>query len=471
MPFADNNPLPTRHRVLCLETFQCKFGTLDIDKEEEKTIEAIRKKYGNGQQIRLVKIYWGIIRRLLLSAVSYTYLYDSYLEFYYKANADDNGYQVALNALLFQLARGYMQIEQGWRFSKLDTKECLNEPKFLTVANLNVATSKETRGFIDFGIDSLLGTNRTCAKWERLGIRKDIYRVFRTYTRNIVLAVAELIQGYREELCKKWRFGKYEEVCNKMENGHPIYRYGGSLMKTLPNNFGMARYDLVVKYFGKARNNRQMENFRKELGETPTLEQEAGTRANKEASLAKAQTAQQKATQTTKAKVNKRLRKSNGGNISDRRHGHVETGDLVDSDDESHLAAPVKKKKVFSDTSDDSDGDSDGHMKSKQQARKKNSEPKNVSKAKAAPQVKAASTKATVKAAPKAKSSVDDGDDDISDEEVPLGFFKNQYNKNKKNHQQKTRNKNESKTKKKESQSLKSHQTANKVNGKFNLFS
>jgi hypothetical protein len=272
---STTHPLPTRHELIFLKTFQHVFDLWDAEATKEKALaemaeyqKAHPKDYT--KKLALLNLF-RLISDLLQSIVSFAYLYDSLLECI-KNNKGSDAAKRNIVALVYYTARAYIHIDQGLRFAQKDDTE---DDGIL----FRYPTKKRKFGYTRCCLDEFLHRNRRASLYQSLGISLKIRK--RINVRNIIDAADDLMnKGYWDDfdkVCSDLGM-KRSDVENNCSN--PANMIKLPLKRTLQINCGQGRFDVFARFAGT--DGTRNSEFVAEANKAPSLKKEAISRANEE---------------------------------------------------------------------------------------------------------------------------------------------------------------------------------------------
>ena len=292
---SNTHPLPVRHELPCLEAFRVVYENWDSGAE----LSIASNLAMDDREQRGVLELFTKVSNLLEHTVSFAYLYDSLLQC-----SKNNDRPAASNrnicAMMYQVARGYKQIDQGWIFLEVDLKDGG------VFVNEKTVTKVRHNGYTGSSLDDFLLNNRTVSLATRFGVSK-IYKSKELKSkRRMIYAINDLMGGYWvefKEVCKHHGVNRsdVENDCSDLEN---MWKLG--LRRTLPTNFGMQRYDVIARYAATdGRETTHLEAFKTECREAPTLLAEAKEISQALSLQVEPQRQQQEAVRTAEASKKK----------------------------------------------------------------------------------------------------------------------------------------------------------------------
>lgn len=219
---------------------------------------------------------------LLECVIAFAYLFDSLFECTKDIYQAARGYDPTISnieALIYQVARGYKLINQGWRFmdgDDVDDDVDVSIPHNRRIHyNLNI-THQSPKDYNGRSLDDFTGNNRTKCLFRKLGLPRKIVKKLK----EMVKAIYDLMNDYYREfsnLCKA--FGL--EIWTVIDDCHRKNFLNLGLERTLDMSCGMQRSDLIAQYACTGGGVEKCKKFKEEWERTPTLENEANLQLQK----------------------------------------------------------------------------------------------------------------------------------------------------------------------------------------------
>jgi len=274
-----SHPLPSRNNFPFLDAFRHIYQSLDLKAEL-----ANAHTLADNLKIDKLKVtdLFERFENLLECVIAFAYLFDSLFECTKDIYQAARGYDPTISnieALIYQVARGYKLIDQGWRFmdgDDVDDDVDVSIPHNRRIHyNLNI-THQSPKDYNGRSLDDFTGNNRTKCLFRKLGLPRKIVKKLK----EMVEAIYDLMNDYYREfsnLCKA--FGL--EIWTVIDDCHRKNFLNLGLERTLDMSCGMQRSDLIAQYACTGGGVEKYKKFKEEWERTPTLENEANLQLQK----------------------------------------------------------------------------------------------------------------------------------------------------------------------------------------------